>query len=160
MQHSPIKGSAISKCSRCGRTKYTQHLVFKQNVSYFFARKERQFSGDLCFSCASKTFANVELTTLFGTWWGAMGFWVGPLYIIHNFEEYIIANFHFVRSEKHVRKGLLRLCVATGIACIGWIGYKSLHFSGIVWLILIAPIGEILLAWVVAGFQKSTIGGE
>src|SRR6516164_5553810 len=64
MQHSPINRPAISKCSRCGRTKYTQHLAFKQNVSYFFARKERQFSGDLCFFCASRTFASVELTTL------------------------------------------------------------------------------------------------
>jgi hypothetical protein len=170
MQHSPINRPAISKCSRCGRTEYTQHLVFKQNVSYFFARKERQFSSDLCFSCASKTFASVELTTLFGTWWGMIGFWLGPLYVVHNLVEYIIATFRFVRSEKHVRKGLLRLCVAAGITWIGWVGYKSLDTladgsgwddgSGIVWLILIVPIGEILLAWVVAGFQKSAAGSE
>src|SRR5262245_26468998 len=101
MQYSPIKRSAISKCSRCGRTAYTQHLVFKQNVSYFFGRKERELSGDFCFSCASTTFANFEITTLFGTWCWAIGFWVGPLYIVHNFEEYIIAAFHFVRSEQH-----------------------------------------------------------
>ena len=93
MQHSPIDRPAISKCSRCGRTEYTQHLVFKQNVSYFFARKERIFSGDLCFFCASRTFASVELTTLFWTWWGIIGFWLGPLYIAHNLVEYIIATF-------------------------------------------------------------------
>jgi hypothetical protein len=110
MQHSSVNRPAISKCSRCGRTKYTLHLLFKQNVSYFFGRKERQFSGDLCFSCASKTFASVELTTLFWTWWGIIGFWLGPLYIVHNLVEYIIATFRFVRSEKYVRKGLLRLC--------------------------------------------------
>src|SRR5262249_39030230 len=160
MQHSPIKRLAISKCSRCGRTKYTKHAVFKQNVSYFFGRKERQFSGDLCFSCASRMFARVELTTLCGTWWGIIGFWIGPLYIVHNLEEYIIATFHFVRSEKYVRKGLLRLCVAAGITWVGWLGYKSLDLSGIVWLILIVPAGEILLAWVVAGFQKSVTGCE
>src|SRR5262249_3880640 len=90
MHHSPIKRPAISKCSRCGRTRCTQHAVFKQNVSYFFGRKERQFSGDLCFSCVSRTFARVELTTLFGTWWGIIGFWLGPLYIVHNLVEYII----------------------------------------------------------------------
>jgi len=160
----PIKRPAISKCSRCGRTKYTQHAVFKQNVSYFFGRKERQFSGDLCFSCASRTFARVELTTLFGTWWGIIGYWLGPLYIVHNLVEYIIATFRFVRSEKYVRKGLLRLCVAAGITWIGWLGYKSLHalahgsgwLPSIVWLILIVSIsGPILIAWVVAGFQKS-----
>jgi len=166
MQHSPIKRSAISKCSRCGRTKYTQHLVFKQNVSYFFERKEREFSGELCFACASRTFASAELTTLFWTWWGIIGFWLGPLYILHNLEEYVIATFGFVRSEKHLRKGLLRLCVAASITWIGWLGYKSLHaradgfgwdysFS-IVWPILIVSIGSlILIAWIVAGFQKS-----
>ena len=126
MQHSPINRPAISKCSRCGRTKYTLHLVFKQNVSYFFGRKEQQFSGDLCFSCASRTFASVEFRTLFWTWWGIIGFWLGPLYIVHNLVEYIIATFRFVRSKKYVRKGLLRLCVAVGITWIGWLGYKSL----------------------------------
>ena len=105
MQYSPVKRPAISKCRRCGRTEYTHHLVFKQNVSYFYARKEREFSGDFCFSCASRMFAKVELTTLFGTWWGIIGFWVGPLYIVHNLVEYIIAAFRFVRSEKYVRKG-------------------------------------------------------
>jgi len=164
MQHSPINFSAISKCSRCGRTRYTQHLVFKQNVSYFFGRKERQFSGGLCFSCASKTFASVELTTLFGTWWGISGFWLGPLYLVDNLVEYSIAAFRFVRSEKRFRKGLLRLCVAAGVTWIGWVGYKSLGApadgSGwddvsIGWLILMVSVGgPILIAWVVAGFQK------
>jgi predicted nucleic-acid-binding Zn-ribbon protein len=163
MQHSPINRPAISKCSRCGRTEYTQHLIFKQNVSYFFARKERQFSGDFCFSCASRTFASVELTTLFLTWWGIIGFWLGPLYIVHNLVEYITGTFRFIRSEKYVRKGLLRLCVAAGITWIGWLGYKSLGSdwdeSNIVWLILIVSIGApILIAWVVAGFQKSAVG--
>ena len=171
MQYSPIDRPAISKCSRCGRTEYTQHLVFKQNVSYFFARKERKLSGDFCFLCASRTFTSAELTTLFGTWWGIIGCWLGPLYIVHNLVEYIIATFHFVRSEKYVRKGLLRLCVAAGITWIGWVGYKSLDaiadgsgwndLSSIVWLSLTVSIsGPILIAWVVAGFQKSAAESE
>src|SRR5262249_25284365 len=62
----------------------------------------------------------------------------------------IVATFHFVRKEEHLRKGLRRLCVAAGITWIGWLGYKSLDavvdgygwdgLSGIVWLILL-PIG-------------------
>ena len=82
-----------------------------------------------------------------------------------------IATFRFVRSEKYVRKGLLRLCVAVGITWIGWVGYKSLpaltdgsgwdDLSSIVWLILMVPLGgPILIAWVVAGFQKSAAGSE
>ena len=170
MQHSLIKRPAISKCSRCGRTKYTQHAVFKQNVSYFFGRKERQFSGRLCFSCTSRTFATVEFTTLLGTWWGIVGFWVGPLYVVHNLVEYIIANFCFVRNEKYLRRGLLRLCVAAGITWIGWLGYKSLGtaladgpdwLSSTVWLTLTVAIASpILIAWIVAGFQKSAAGSE
>jgi len=87
---------------------------------------------------------------------------------VHNLVEYIIATFRFVCSEKYVRKGPLRLCVAAGITWIGWLGYKSLdalaHGSGwddllsIVWLTLIVSIGSpILIAWVVAGFQKSAV---
>src|SRR5215472_5000611 len=133
-----------------------------QTKRQLFLRTER--ATILCFSCASRMFARVELTTLFGTWWGIIGYWLGPLYIVHNLVEYIIATFRFVRSEKYVRKGLLRLCVAAGITWIGWLGYKALHalahgsgwLSSIVWLILIVSIsGPILIAWVVAGFQKS-----
>jgi len=171
MQYSPIDRPAISKCSRCGRTEYTQHLVFKQNVSYFFARKERKLSGDFCFLCASRTFTSAELTTLFGTWWGMFGFWVGPLYIVHNLKEYIIGTFRFVHSKKHVRKGLLRLYFAIAITWIGWVGYKSLPaltdgsggdgLSSIVWLILMVPLGgPILIAWVVAGFTNRRPASE
>jgi hypothetical protein len=80
-----------------------------------------------------------------------------------------MATFRFVRSEKYVRKGLLRLCVAAGITWIGWLGYKSLHalthdtgwLPNIVWLILLVSTGApILIAWVVAGFQKSAAGSE
>jgi hypothetical protein len=85
---------------------------------------------------------------------------------VHNLVEYIIATFRFVRSEKHVHKGLLRLCVAAGITLIGWLFLHALaHGSGwlssIVWLILIVSTGgPILIAWVVAGFQKSAAGSE
>src|SRR5262249_27590879 len=61
------KAPGISKCSRCGRTEHTQHLVFKQNVSYFFARKERHFSGDLCFSCSHSRWPSTENHRLFST---------------------------------------------------------------------------------------------
>ena len=122
------------------------------------------------FCLCIRRFACVELTTLFGTWWGVTGFWEGPLYIAHNLAEYITATFRFVRNEKHVRKGLLRLCVAASIIWMGWVGYKSLNaiddsggddLSSIVCLILIVPLGgPILITWVVAGLQKSVAGSE
>jgi hypothetical protein len=70
-------------------------VSFKENISYFFERRYRKLSGNLCFSCTTKTFATFELRTLFGTWWGLIGCVVGPYYIFHNLVEYAEAAFHF-----------------------------------------------------------------
>jgi hypothetical protein len=63
----------MSAISSHGKSEYSQ-VIF-----VFFVRPE--------------PFASVELTTLFWTWWGIIGFWLGPLYIAHNLVEYIIATF-------------------------------------------------------------------
>jgi hypothetical protein len=109
-------------------------------------------------------FASAELTTLFGTWWGLIGFWQGPVYILRNLVEYISATFRFVGKQEHIRKGLQRLCVAAGITWIGWVGYRSFDavagsyswsdLSIIVWLLVFPIGGPILIAWVIAAFQK------
>jgi len=73
-------------------------VFFEENISYFFERRYRKFSGNLCFACTTKTFAAFELRTLFGTWWGIIGFFLGPLYILHNLIEYAVATFHFAKK--------------------------------------------------------------
>src|SRR6266851_4404089 len=55
----------IRKCERCGDEKSTQLVFFKENISYFFQRRERTFCKHVCFACMSKTFAAYELRTLF-----------------------------------------------------------------------------------------------
>jgi hypothetical protein len=62
----------------CGKTSRTHPVIFEENVSYFLKRRERKISGNLCWSCIEKTYKTFQLNTLVGTWWGAIGCWVGP----------------------------------------------------------------------------------
>jgi hypothetical protein len=174
----------LQQCERCGRTGYTQLVLFKENISYFFARRHREFSGHLCFSCATKTFAAFEFRTLVGTWWGIIGFFVGPFYILHNLMEYLSATFHFMcnvckqSGEKwrglpgHLRRGLLRIYIAITVPWVAWFGYHIFetlqrhrygsiwhHVSAAFWSMLIVPVGAPILflvaVWVLDGFRKS-----
>ncbi len=89
----------IRKCERCGDEKSTQLVFFKENISYFFQRRERTFCKHVCFACMSKTFAAYELRTLFGTWWGIIGFFLGPVFLLSNLVEYIKNGWRFVRAR-------------------------------------------------------------
>src|SRR5260221_5746194 len=81
------------KCDRCGRTKITSLVTYKENISYFFRRQEREFSGRVCFGCMTLKFVEFELVTLVGTWWGIIGFLLGPVFILMNLLEYISGSF-------------------------------------------------------------------
>jgi len=87
------------ECKRCGRIKSTQYVFFIENISYFFARRERTFHGHICFSCMTKTFAIFEIRTLLGTWWGIIGMISGPGYLLENLIEYMKHSYRFVRSK-------------------------------------------------------------
>jgi hypothetical protein len=81
--------ASIRQCEQCGHIKTTSFVTFKANVSLLFRRKERELSGHLCFSCMTRVFMSFQLATLLGTWWGFIGFLLGPLFILQNFVEYI-----------------------------------------------------------------------
>src|SRR5262249_45661819 len=83
-----------------------------------------------------------------------------------------LAKLYWVTLPSNVRKGLLRLYVATAVPWPTYFGYHILHYmtnypsyrvwhhaSGSFWTLLIVPIGgpALLLvgAWVVAGFRFS-----
>jgi hypothetical protein len=70
-------------------------VSFKANISYLFRRQEKEISGSLCSSCATRTFAAFELQTLVGTWWGIIGCIVGPICLLHNITEYVVALLGF-----------------------------------------------------------------
>jgi len=91
--------SQISLCERCHRRRRTQRCFFKENVSYFFERNERTFSGSLCFGCMTRVFGEFTLKTLFGTWWGIIGALLGPAIIGSNIIEYLKNTFRFIKEK-------------------------------------------------------------
>jgi len=91
-----------SNCDICKEARETETCYFKQNVSYFFERRESEFCGKLCHSCMNKVFLKHTLITLFGTWWGVVGMFLGPAFIFHNITEYIVMSFKFWRRKKSV----------------------------------------------------------
>lgn len=91
-----LRGTAIRRCKVCERERRTRYALFNENISYFFARRVRTLSGFMCFRCMTKKFAEFELKTLLFTWWGLIGFFVGPAYLLENLGEYIKNGYHFV----------------------------------------------------------------
>lgn len=80
-------------CDLCGGITATAHVTFKQNVSYFFRRQEKEFSGRVCFGCMTAKFVKSESVTLLGTWWGIIGCLLGPVFILMNLLEYLSGSF-------------------------------------------------------------------
>lgn len=83
------KGTQFRTCKICCREKKTRWVMFNENISYFFARRARTFSGFVCISCMSKVFFEFEAKTLLFTWWGIIGLVLGPIYILTNLIEYV-----------------------------------------------------------------------
>ena len=91
--------SQLSPCERCHAKKNTQWCFFKENVSYLFRRNERTFSGSICFRCMTRVFGEFTLKTLFGTWWGIIGAFLGPVFIGSNIIEYLKNTFKFIKGK-------------------------------------------------------------
>jgi hypothetical protein len=88
-------------CDYCRSETLSLYCYFKQNVSYFFERKELTISGWFCPNCMSKNFTRVTVKTILGTWWGLIGFFIGPFYIYNNIKEYFKFKIRFYRLSLH-----------------------------------------------------------
>ena len=93
----------IGICHFCGAKEHVQKLMFCENVSYFFKRTEKIFEGPICFSCMKIIFATYTKTTLAGTWFGAVGMFIGPIYIFSNLYYLIKGFFKFLFETKNCR---------------------------------------------------------
>ncbi len=91
-----LRGTAVRRCKVCGLERKTRYALFNENISYFFARRVRTLSGFMCARCMTIKFAEFELKTLLLTWWGLIGFFVGPAYLLENLGEYVKNGYHFV----------------------------------------------------------------
>jgi hypothetical protein len=97
------KQPVLNKCDRCGLIRITALVTFKQNVSFFFRRWQREFSGRLCFRCMTLEFLKFELATSVGTWWGIIGLLLGPYYILTNLLEYLAGSSLIARDAARWR---------------------------------------------------------
>jgi hypothetical protein len=82
-------GGLVPVCDNCDYHKRLFHSIYRSTVSYFFRREESTVQGNYCLSCNSRLFLRFTLITLLGTWWGIIGFFVGPFYIFQNLFNYL-----------------------------------------------------------------------
>jgi hypothetical protein len=83
-------------CELCKQTKPSVRSEFHENISYFYERRDRESDSYLCFACTSRVFAIFTIRTLLGTWWGFIGFILGPMYIISNVAWFCYATCKFI----------------------------------------------------------------
>ena len=93
----------IGICKFCGEKEHVQILMFCENVSYFFERTEKIFEGPICSSCMRHVFVLYTKTTLAGTWFGAKGMFLGPIYMFSNIYYLTKGLFKFWLETKHYR---------------------------------------------------------
>src|SRR5271169_1058345 len=93
-----ISKLAVAKCDLCGCVTNTLPVCFRKNVSWFFSRKYRKFSGVACHSCMEAIYNEFQQATVSGKWWGIFGVIMGPCILIANCIQYCIASHHFFLS--------------------------------------------------------------
>ena len=84
-------GNLTFPCDRCGYHKNRTQSTYRSNVSYIIQRQETTSRGNFCLSCNWQLFRRQTLITLAGTWWGIIGFFLGPVYIFQNLYNYLAA---------------------------------------------------------------------
>lgn len=76
--------SPFRRCEHCGQERITLNAQFYENISYFYERRQRSVDANLCFSCTAKVYRTFTIRTLFGTWWGLIGMFLGPVILVFN----------------------------------------------------------------------------
>jgi hypothetical protein len=94
----------IGVCRFCGIKGHVQTLKFCENVSYFFRRREKIFDDPICSSCMWHVCLLYTMTTLAGTWFGIIGMFLGPIYMLSNIFNLIKGYFKFWLEAKELRK--------------------------------------------------------
>jgi hypothetical protein len=79
---------------------------------------------------------------------------------------------HWRKLPEHLRRGLLRLYVVVSVAWVVWFGYQLLYalndyvvddniVANAFWWLLVVPVGApilfLVIAWIIAGFQKKPL---
>lgn len=95
--------SPFRTCEHCGQERVTLKAQFYENVSYFYERQQRSLDAKLCLPCAAKVFRRFTIRTLFGTWWGLIGFFLGPIILVFNTAWFLCMLIGFLWQMRHAR---------------------------------------------------------
>ncbi len=90
----------VKECQLCGQMKPTLQVSFDKNISYFYERRTEHFIRFVCHRCMTSTFVSYELTTLLYTWWGIIGMFLGPPFLLGNLYEFVRHSVSFARAAK------------------------------------------------------------
>jgi hypothetical protein len=85
----------LRPCECCGLIRITLNAQFRENVSFFYQRRERAIDANLCFRCTVNVYGAFTGRTLVGTWWGLIGLFLGPVIIISNTLWFVGMSFRF-----------------------------------------------------------------
>ena len=96
----PEPAEYVKICERCGQRRLTFNAQFRENISYFFERRERAISAQLCFPCTAKVYGVFTGRTLVGTWWGIIGMFYGPVVIVSNTLWFLGLSCKFVFTKR------------------------------------------------------------
>ena len=88
-------------CGLCGgHPASARSVYFYGNIGMFVSRRKYELKAEMCKACLHKQFLKFTLMNIFLGWWGMISFWVTPVYILRNVEEYGSALIAFRRAKK------------------------------------------------------------
>ena len=102
------------QCELCGGRAANAGLVyFYGNIGMFVERRRFELKAEMCGPCLHQQFLKFTAMNLFLGWWGMISFWVTPVYLVRNFDEYGQALLRLLRSKKRKAKALSDALEAT-----------------------------------------------
>lgn len=79
----------FGQCETCGTYAPTQFVTLRQQIGALIVRFEKRVEGRLCKACIDRYFWQFTPTTALLGWWGAISFFVTPIYLATNLGTFI-----------------------------------------------------------------------
>ena len=89
----------LDHCDNCDSYTYLMWTVFQANVSFLFERTAYIYDGNFCKICIRRIFFKATGKTLYGTWWGIVGGFLGPVIIVTNISQFVKGMYNLRKSK-------------------------------------------------------------